>query len=244
MAEPLTVALPKGRLTDDALVFLARAGYAVPTNGDGGRKLVLDGADGRLRYIFVKPSDVPVFVEYGAADVGVAGLDVLRESARDVYEPLQLPFGYCRLVVAALPRGISGSAGGIAGGKGDHPDRPLRLERSPRVATKFPRLTEAFFRKRGIAAELIVMSGSVELAPLVGLADFIVDLVQTGTTLRENGLVELRTILESQAELIANRASYRLKAAEVRELIDALAGAVAVGDKKLRIEDGGNDVRR
>jgi len=88
------------------------------------------------------------------------------------------------------------------------------------------------------------MSGSVELAPLVGLADFIVDLVQTGTTLRENGLVELRTILESQAELIANRASYRLKAAEVRELIDALAGAVAVGDKKLRIEDGGNDVRR
>jgi len=229
MAEPLTVALPKGRLTDDALVFLSRAGYAVPTNGDGGRKLVLDGADGRLRYILVKPSDVPIFVEYGAADVGVAGLDVLRESARDVYEPLQLPFGYCRLVVA---------------GKADRPDLPLRLERSPRVATKFPRLTEAFFRKRGIAAELIVMSGSVELAPLVGLADFIVDLVQTGTTLRENGLVELRTILESQAELIANRASYRLKAAEVRELIDALAGAVAVGDKKLRIEDGGNDVRR
>ena len=112
MAEPLTVALPKGRLTDDALVFLSRAGYAVPTNGDGGRKLVLDGADGRLRYILVKPSDVPIFVEYGAADVGVAGLDVLRESARDVYEPLQLPFGYCRLVVA---------------GKAGRPDLPLRL---------------------------------------------------------------------------------------------------------------------
>jgi ATP phosphoribosyltransferase len=211
MAEPLTVALPKGRLTEDALVYLARAGYAVPANGDGGRKLVLDGADGRLRYIMVKPADVPVFVEYGAADVGIAGLDVVREAERDVYEPLQLPFGRCRLVVA---------------GRADRPDLPLRLERSPRVATKFPRLTEAFFRKRGVAAELIVMSGSVELAPLVGLADLIVDLVQTGVTLRENGLVELRTILESQAMLIANRASYRLRAGAVRELIDGLANVV------------------
>lgn len=211
MAEPLTVALPKGRLTEDALGFLARAGYAVPANGDGGRKLVLDGADGRLRFIMVKPADVPIFVEYGAADVGIAGLDVVREAERDVYEPLLLPFGRCRLVVAG-PR--------------DRPDLPLRLERSPRVATKFPRLTEAFFRRRGVAAELIVMSGSVELAPLVGLADLIADLVQTGTTLRENGLIELRTILESQALLIANRASYRLRAGEVRELIDGLAKVI------------------
>ena len=209
MAEPLTIAMPKGRLTEDALAFLARAGYAGPANGNGGRKLVLDGADGRLRFIMVKPADVPVFVEYGAADVGVAGLDVVREAERDVYEPLQLPFGHCRLVVA---------------GPVGRPDLSLRLERSPRVATKFPRLTEAYFRRRGVAAELIVMSGSVELAPLVGLADLIVDLVQTGATLRENGLAELRTILESQAMLIANRASYRLRAGEVRELIDALAG--------------------
>ncbi len=208
MAEPLTLALPKGRLMEDALNFLARAGYATPANGDGGRKLILDGADGRLRFVMVKPADVPTFVEYGAADVGIVGLDVVREAERDVYEPLLLPFGYCRLVVA---------------GRSDRPDLPLRLERSPRVATKFPRLTEAFFRKRGVAAELIVMAGSVELAPLVGLADLIVDLVQTGTTLRENGLIELRTILESQALLIANRASYRLRATEVRTLIDALA---------------------
>ena len=207
---PLTIALPKGRLTDDALAFLSRAGYAAPANGDAGRKLVLDGADGRLRFIMVKPSDVPIFVEYGAADVGIAGLDVVREADRDVYEPLLLPFGYCRLVVA---------------GPADRPDRPLRLERSPRVATKFPRLTEAYFRQRGLAPELIVMSGSVELAPLVGLADLIVDLVQTGTTLRENGLVELRVILESQAVLIANRASYRLQAEpRSRALIDALGG--------------------
>lgn len=208
----LTIAMPKGRLTDEALAYLARGGYATPANGDAGRKLVLDAADGRLRYILVKPSDVPIFVEYGAADVGIAGLDVLREANRDVYEPLLLPFGYCRLVVA-------GPAG--------RPDRPLRLERSPRIATKFPRLTEAFFRQRGIAPEIIFMSGSVELAPLVGLADLIVDLVQTGVTLRENGLAELRVILESQAVLIANRASYRLKAEPVRRLIDALAGVVS-----------------
>jgi ATP phosphoribosyltransferase len=209
---PLTIAMPKGRLTDDALAFLVRAGYAIPANGDAGRKLVLDGADGRLRYILVKPSDVPIFVEYGAADVGIAGLDVLREANRDVYEPLLLPFGHCRLVVA---------------GPADRPDRPLRLERSPRIATKFPRLTEAYFRQRGIAPEIIFMSGSVELAPLVGLADLIVDLVQTGVTLRENGLAELRVILESQAVLIANRASYRLRAEPVRALIDALAGVIA-----------------
>jgi len=218
---PLTIALPKGRLTADALASLARAGYARPTNGDdpqgllaSDRKLVLEGADGRLRFIMAKPADVPVFVEYGAADLGIAGLDVVREAERDVYEPLRLPFGYCRLVVA---------------GKADRPDRPLRLERSPRVATKFPRLTEAFFRKRGLAPEIIVMAGSVELAPLVGLADLIVDLVQTGTTLRQNGLVELRVILESQAVLIANRASYRLRAEEVRALIDALAANIKSG---------------
>ena len=205
---PLTIALPKGRLTDDALAHLARAGYGLPRDLNGGRKLVVDGEDGRLRFILVKPSDVPVFVEYGAADIGIAGLDVVREAERDVYEPLRLPFGYCRLVVV---------------GKKDRPDRPLRLEKSPKVATKFPRLTEAFFRKRGLAPEIIIMSGSVELAPLVGLADMIVDLVQTGTTLRENGLIELRIVLESQAVLLANRASYRLKARQVRELIDSVA---------------------
>ncbi len=212
MAEPLIVALPKGRLTDDALAYLERAGYGLPTKGDNGRKLVLEGSDGRLRFVMAKPADVPIFVEYGAADLGIVGLDVVREAARDVYEPLSLPFGRCRLVVA---------------GRADRPDRPLRLERSPRIATKFPRLTEAFFRARGLAPELIVMSGSVELAPLVGLADLIVDLVQTGSTLRENGLTELRVILESQAMLIANRASYRLRAGEVRGLIDALARATA-----------------
>jgi ATP phosphoribosyltransferase len=205
---PLTMALPKGRLTDDAFVYLAAAGFSPPALSNGGRKLVLDGADGRLRYVFVKPADVPVFVEYGATDLGIAGLDVVREAERDVYEPLNLPFGYCRLVVA---------------GRDDRSYQSLHLERSPRVATKFPRLTETYFRRRGLAPEIIVMSGSVELAPLVGLADLIVDLVQTGSTLLQNGLRELRVILESQAVLIANRASYRLRPAEMRAVIDALA---------------------
>jgi ATP phosphoribosyltransferase len=199
--------LPKGRLTDDALAYLARAGYPSP-EAENGRRLVVPSADGQLCFILAKPADVPVFVEYGAADVGIAGLDVVREAGRDAYEPLRLPFGYCRLVVA---------------GPADRADRPLRLERSPRVATKFPRLTEAFFRKRGLAPEIIVMSGSIELAPLVGPADFIVDLVQTGTTLKENGLVELRVVLESQAVLLANRASYRLRGVQIRQLIDAVA---------------------
>ncbi len=205
---PLSIAIPKGRLTDDAFLYLARAGYSVPPSDEKNRKLVLDSPDGRLRFVMAKPADVPVFVEYGATDLGIAGLDVLREAERDVYEPLRLPFGYCRLVVA-------GPAG--------RPERNLRLERSPRVATKFPRLTEAFFRKQGLAPEIIVMAGSVELAPMVGLADLIVDLVQTGITLKQNGLTELRVILESQAALIANRASYRLRTGEVREFIDALA---------------------
>jgi hypothetical protein len=155
-----------------------------------------------------EPMESVAFGRIAAQQAKQVMVQKVREAERDVYEPLLLPFGYCRLVVA---------------GRADRPDLPLRLERSPRVATKFPRLTEAFFRKRGVAAELIVMSGSVELAPLVGLADLIVDLVQTGATLRENGLVELRTILESQAMLIVNRASYRLRAGQVRELIDGLA---------------------
>ena len=154
-----------------------------------------------------KPMDVPVFVEQGAADLGIAGLDVLRERDTDVFEPLRLPFGYCRLSVASAA---------------DRSDRPLRLEVSPRVATKFPKLTEAYFRGRGISAELIVLSGSVELAPLVNLADLIVDLVETGDTLRENGLVELRTILESQAVLIVNRASYRLHTPQIAGLIEQM----------------------
>ncbi|MCX7854087.1 MAG: ATP phosphoribosyltransferase [Caldilineales bacterium] len=206
----LTVALPKGRLADEALVWLGRAGWPLPV-GENERRLIVPSHDPNLSYLLTKPMDVPVFVEQGAADMGITGLDVLRERGADVFEPLRLPFGYCRLSVAA---------------PADRPDRPLRLEISPRVATKYPRLADAFFRRRGISAELIVLSGSVELGPLVNLADLIVDLVETGETLRANGLVELRPILHSQAVLIVNRASYRLHTAAIAPLIAALRAVI------------------
>lgn len=206
----LVVALPKGRLLDEARACLERAGYGL-LDGDNGRQLVLPSAAPNVRYVLAKPSDVPVYVENGACDLGIAGLDVLREAQRDLLEPLLLPFGYCRLSVA---------------GPLDWADRPLRLEPNPRVATKFPRLAEAFFRQRGVSAEIIELSGSVELAPLVDLADLIVDLVQSGQTLRDNGLAELRVILHSQAVLVANRAAWRLKAQAIGAFVAAVRQAL------------------
>ena len=203
---PLVIALPKGRLTDQTLEFFTRAGLPLPV-GDSGHKLILESADGTLRYMMVRPSDVPTFVEYGAADLGISGLNVLRESGRDVYEPLLLPYGYCRLSLA---------------GPATRPDTPLRYSSQPRVATSYPRLTTEFFRERGVNAEIITLKGSVELAPLVGLTDLIVDIIETGSTLRANGLVEFRTIMPSQAVLIANRAAYRLKAQAVQRFVKAL----------------------
>ncbi len=180
----------------------------MPTpDGDSGRKLILPTAAGTLAYVMAKPSDVPTFVEYGAADLGVCGLDTLRESRRHVYEPLLLPFGRCRLSLA---------------GPADRPDTPLRYASQPRVVTKYPNLTADFFRARGVNAEIITLSGSVELGPLVGLADLIVDLVETGSTLRANGLIELRVIMESQAVLIVNRAAYHLKRDVIQPVLEAL----------------------
>ena len=207
---PLLIALPKGRLAEKSLDLLASAGLSIP-DGETGRKLILESQDASINYILAKPWDVPTYVEYGAADIGICGLDVLRESGRDVYEPLLLPYGHCRLSVA---------------GPVDRADTPMRYESQPRVATKFPRLTAQFFQKRGINAEIIALSGSVELGPLTRLADLIVDLVETGDTLRANGLAEFRTILEIQAVLIVNRAAYRTKSAQVQGVIRALRGVI------------------
>jgi ATP phosphoribosyltransferase len=205
-ADVLDIAIVKGRDTEDIFAYFAKAGIPLPAD-PGGRKLILESADGRVRYIMAKPADVPTFVEYGAADLGICGLDVLRESGRDVYEPLLLPMGFCRLSLA---------------GPADFPDTPLRYQSHMRVATKFPNMATDYFRRRGINAEIIKLNGSIELAPLVGLADVIVDIIETGNTLRANGLVELRTILQCQQLLIANRASYRLKSTAVQEVIEAL----------------------
>jgi ATP phosphoribosyltransferase len=211
---PVVVALPKGRLTGDVLALFARAGLPVPA-ADFGRRLVVDapgdGTGPALRFMLAKPADVPTYVEYGAADLGVCGLDTLRESQRHVYEPLLLPFARCRLSLS---------------GPTSRPDTPLRYESQPRVATNYPNRPAEFFRARGVNAEIITLNGSVELGPLIGLADLIVDIIETGSTLRANGLVELRTILHSQAVLIANRAAYHLKAEAVHAVIDRLRAAL------------------
>ena len=224
--QSLMVALPKGRMAAQTMALLGAAGIPAP-RGDMGRKLIVagvavDGMDSSvsLRYIMAKPSDTPTYVEYGAADIGICGLDTLRESRRNVYEPLLLPFAHCHLSLCA---------------PADRAQTPLRYESQPRVATKYPNLTADFFRARGVNAEIIALNGSVELGPLVGLADLIVDLVETGSTLRANGLVEIRTLMESQAVLIVNRAAYRLKSAAINDVIARLRAAIHEQEVTIRV---------
>jgi len=198
----LTIALSKGKLLAGAESLFQRAGLPLPEGG--GRKLV--AARAGLRFLFVKDQDVPTYVEYGVADCGVAGRDVLLESASDVYEPLDLGFGRCRLVVARL-RGS-----------------PFEFQRpsAVRVATKYPRVAAAHFLERGVSVEVVRLAGSVEIAPGLGLADCIVDVVETGRTLVENDLEAIEDVTASSARLIVNRASYHAQRAEVAGLIDRL----------------------
>src|SRR5213592_4332562 len=202
----LTVALPKGRLLDPALQLLSAMGIQ-GLEADT-RKLLLADAERDLRFIFLKPADIPTYVQYGAADLGIVGKDILAEQQPDVYEPVDLGFGFCRLVVAE-PRELW------------ERDDPAKWS-WVRVATKYPTLTERYFSERGIQVEMIRLDGSIELAPLVGLAERIVDLVQSGETLRANGLVEVAEIARSTARLIVNRASMRTEHAAVSELLDEL----------------------
>jgi ATP phosphoribosyltransferase len=200
----LTVALSKGKLLAGAEALFRRARLPFPE--DPGRRLVV-AVDG-LRFLFVKDMDVPTYVEYGVADCGIAGRDVLLETGSDVYEPLDLGFGKCRLVVAR-PRGPAADA------------RSSTL----RVATKYPRVTSAHFLERGVSVEVVRLAGSVELAPGLGLSDCIVDVVETGRTLEENGLVPVEDVASSSARLVVNRASYHARRDEVGRLVDTLAGA-------------------
>lgn len=203
----LTIAIAKGRLQDEALKLFRRAGIFVADDALASRRLMITDEADHYSFIFVKPSDVPVYVEYGVADAGVCGRDVLIETGADLHEPLDLAFGRCRLVVAGLPETAARGYDPIA---------------TARVATKYPRATTDYFQRRGVPVELIELQGSVELAPLLGLSEHIVDLVETGRTLRENGLVIIDTIVESTARLIVNRASYHLKRDEVSQLISRL----------------------
>ena len=204
MKERLTLALPKGRLLEGSLALLGELG--VEAIDPDSRRLIFTDPGRRLRLLLLKPADVPAYVTYGAADLGIAGQDVLLEQQPDVYEPLDLGFGFCRLVVAERQELF----------ERDNPSAWSWV----RVATKYPRLTEEYFSSRGIQVEIVRLDGSVELAPLVGLADRIVDLVQSGQTLRANGLVEVAEITRSTARLIVNRASMKTEYATVMRLID------------------------
>jgi len=204
MKNGLTLALPKGRLLDPALDLLRELG--VSGIDPDSRKLIFRDAGHDLEILLLKPADVPAYVTYGAADLGVVGKDILLEQEPDVYEPLDLGFGFCRLVVAE-PRALW------------ERDDPAKWS-WVRVATKYPRLTEEYFSARGIQVEIVRLDGSIELAPLVGLADRIVDLVQSGETLRANGLVEVAEITRSTARVIVNRASMKTEHGAVTQLID------------------------
>jgi ATP phosphoribosyltransferase len=202
-----TIALPKGRLFKPALDLCASLGFDVEEARRGSRKLIVEDAARHARVLLLKPVDVLTFVEYGAADAGIVGQDVLREREGDVFEPMALPFGHCRLVLAGRP---------------ERAQTDWRLEPSLRIATKYPKLTRRFFSERGWSAEIIALNGSVEIAPALGLADLLVDVVDTGRTLRENGLVELEEILRSQASLIVNRASHTLRFDEITALLRSI----------------------
>jgi ATP phosphoribosyltransferase len=203
----LTLALPKGRVLRAVAPLLARAGVDSAALLADDRTLVREAPEAKIRFLLLKPDDVPTYVEYGAADLGVCGRDVLTERGIDLYQPLDLGVGKCRMVVAGVA-GLPMPAG------------------VPRVATKYPRSAGRHFARRGIQAEIVYVQGSVELAPLTGLSDLIVDLVETGSTLSQNGLVEIEQVAPVSSVLVANRASYKLKHDRVRALIDALRGAV------------------
>jgi ATP phosphoribosyltransferase len=202
----ITVAIPKGRLLKPAVDFLLKVGIDISEVLTQTRRLVFT-TDG-FRFVLVKPMDVPTYVYYGTADIGIAGKDVIEEDGYQLYEPLDLGFGECRLSVAEPV---------------DIPE-PYDLERLSfiRVATKYPKITDRYFRSKGIHPEIITLHGSVELAPIVGLADRIVDLVQTGSTLRANGLREVDVILRSTARLIVNRASLKTRYATIRQVIERM----------------------
>ena len=200
----LTVAISKGRLQDESLDLFARAGVKVENGALSSRRLRIESTDNQFSFVFVKPSDVPTYVEYGVADVGICGRDVLMESEAKVHEPVDLRFGHCSIAVAGRTAVVG---------------EDYNLLATVRVATKYPRITSAYFQAKGIPIEVITLTGSVELAPVLGLSDRIVDLVDTGQTLRANGLEVIDVITESTARLIVNRASFHLKREEVGKLI-------------------------
>ena len=208
MSTGLTIALAKGRVLDETLPLLARAGIEPVDDLDGSRKLVFATSHADIELVLIRSADVPTYVQYGAADLGVAGKDVLAEHGGEgLYELVDLQIAPCKMMTAGFA------------------DRPMPRSRL-KVATKYPKITRQFFLEQGRQVELIKLYGSMELAPVVGLADIIVDLVDTGKTLKANGLTPLDHIMDISARLIVNRASLKMKNEAVKELVGKIEKAV------------------
>lgn len=203
----LTIALPKGKLFGLSVDLLAKVGFTAEGLNENSRKLVIANHVTKVRFIITKTQDLPTYVEYGAADIGIIGKDVLLEEDKNVYELLDLKFGYCRLM-AAVPQVLL--------------QEKMSDYAHMRVATKYPRVAEQYFHSLGIQVEVIKLNGSIELAPMVGLAELIVDIVETGRTLKENNLVEVASIHPATARLIANRVSFKMKFDRIHKLSEDL----------------------
>ena len=197
MSRTINIALPKGRLGEKVYGLLERLGYGCPSLLENSRKLVFEDEQNNVRYFWVKPSDVAIYVETGVADVGVVGKDILLEQNPDVYEMIDLGFGKCRMAVA--------------GRKGEI----LHLDKTIKVATKFPNIAKKYFASKSREIDIIKLNGSIELAPILGMSDVIVDIVETGSTLRENDLEVYEDIVNIRARFIANKTSFRFKTEEI-----------------------------
>lgn len=208
---PVILAMPKGRIMDEAAAVFERAGYDLSALKSGSRRLIHEC--GPLRVLVLRSSDIATYVAHGAADIGIAGSDVLDEEARELYEPLDLGIGRCRMIVAER-----------ADARVDE-----KAQAHIRVATKYPRTTRKYLQQRGLTAEVIKLSGAIELGPLTGLCERIIDITQTGETLRANGLVEVDTVAEVSSRLVVNPARLKLDGDRLGALIDALERAVHGG---------------
>ncbi len=216
MNSTLSIAIPKGRILTESIELFGKIGIHLESMLQDSRKLIFEYPEQKLRALIVRATDVPTYVEYGCADLGIVGKDTLLEQDKDLYEPLDLKFGYCRMMVAE-PANLA---------KNDDPTRWSHI----RVATKYPHVAEKYFAAKGVQAEIIKLYGSIELGPLVGLSERIVDLVSTGETLRQNGLVEVETIAEITTRLVVNRASLKTKHLRIRKIIDDLEAVLAEGE--------------
>jgi ATP phosphoribosyltransferase len=208
MSDFITIAIPKGRILEESVELFSKIGIDCRELLSDSRKLIFENDEQKIRYMIVRATDVPTYVEYGSADLGIVGKDTLMEQNKDVYEPLDLKFGYCRMMVAE-PANLA---------QKDDPTGWSHI----RIATKYPHVTEKYFAAKGIQLEIIKLYGSIELAPLVGLTERIVDLVSTGETMRQNGLVEVEHIADITTRLIVNRASLKTKYKRISGIIKGL----------------------